>query len=169
MDLNKLFPLQKELDEYIIKEKGLEGQDLLQRKAVALICELYECVNEARFFKFWSDNQKPRKYIYTNSKIKNPLLEEYVDVIHFLLSIANDFDCTHHTYEPIPTMDLNALTLGITNIATVLQESKSDYMLYTLFNHIIKLGYQLGFTEQEVIDAYMKKHEENYNRQKVGY
>lgn len=42
MNINTLFKKQKELDEHIIKEKGLEGQDLLKKKTVALICELYE-------------------------------------------------------------------------------------------------------------------------------
>jgi len=36
MDLTKLFKAQKELDERIVKEKGLEGQDLLDKKILAL-------------------------------------------------------------------------------------------------------------------------------------
>src|SRR5690625_1632306 len=107
MNLNELFGKQKELDEYIVKEKGLEEQDLFKKKIVALICELYECVNEARFFKYWSEDTKPRTLIWKCDVCgseeeehidcayadcnhnpftmipTNPLLEEYVDTIHF--------------------------------------------------------------------------------------
>src|SRR5699024_7576075 len=158
MNLNSLFTKQKQLDEHIVNEKGLHGQDLLKKKTVALICELYECVNEARFFKFWSENQIPRvenwvecstcdgtgdlnyelvreeaegrgghEYIDCEecdssgtSHMINPLLEEYADVIHFTISIANDLGYTEHTYKPVYDMDLNDLVLGITKIATVI-------------------------------------------------
>src|SRR5690625_5583674 len=59
MDLQKLFKAQRELDNRIVKEKELEGQDLLDKKILALLVELGELANEARFFKFWSENQEP--------------------------------------------------------------------------------------------------------------
>lgn len=203
MNINSLFKKQKELDEHIVKEKGLEGQDLLKKKTVALICELYECVNEAKFFKFWKENPKPRtKNVVmkecedcdgTGSNlmsfmgddrcsncdgkgtdgiayIKNPLLEEYADVIHFSLSIANDLNYTEHTYTPIKDMDLNELVIGITNMASMIPETRyNSRHLSLFFNHIIKLGYQLGFTEDDVLNAYDDKNKENHNRQQNGY
>ncbi|MEH7731202.1 dUTP diphosphatase [Bacillus sp. FSL M8-0166] len=59
MNLEKMFKMQSELDRRIIREKGLEGQDLLPNTYVALITELGEFANEGRWFKHWSDNQKP--------------------------------------------------------------------------------------------------------------
>ncbi|MCY7581466.1 MULTISPECIES: dUTP diphosphatase [Bacillus] len=59
MNLEKMFKMQAELDNRIIREKGLEGQDLLPNTYVALITELGEFANEGRWFKHWSDNQKP--------------------------------------------------------------------------------------------------------------
>ncbi|WP_178930399.1 dUTP diphosphatase [Bacillus altitudinis] len=59
MNLQKMFEMQKGLDERIIREKGLEGQDLLPNTYVALITELGEFANEGRWFKHWSDNQMP--------------------------------------------------------------------------------------------------------------
>lgn len=202
MNLNSLFIKQKQLDEHIVNEKGLHGQDLLKKKTVALICELYECVNEARFFKFWSENQNSKnqaikkrecekcggsgvlslgegirgikkcdrclgrgemKYIY------NPLLEEYADVIHFALSIANDIGYTEHKYIHTEGTDLNDLVLGITNIATIIPQSRETHHISTLINNVIQLGYQLGFTEDDVLNAYDSKNEVNYSRQKNGY
>src|SRR5690625_134865 len=191
MNLNTLFKKQMELDAHITQKRGLEGQLLLDKRIVALICELYECVNEARFFKFWSDDQKPNNICkecggsgvrYVAPTIPNPcdscagyperynpLLEEYADVIHFALSVANSLGVHEHEYIETQPEDLNKLVIGITNQATVLSLSRSKEHVSSLLNNIIAFGYQLGFDEQQVIDAYNAKHQENYRRQKVGY
>src|SRR5690625_2371786 len=62
MNLQKLFETQKKLDERIVKEKGLEGKDLLDKKILALQVELGEIANEFRGFKFWSEDQEPNDY-----------------------------------------------------------------------------------------------------------
>lgn len=177
MNLNELFDKQKQLDDYIIKEKELEGIDLLPRKTVALLAELYECVNEARFFKYWSENQKPNIEEHEIDEVdgnivqivRNPLLEEYIDVIHFTLSIANDLGVHEHTHVKTEPQDLNKLVLGITNLATIIPIGKEKHQVESLINNIISLGYQLGFNEEQVINAYHEKNKENYERQKVGY
>jgi len=191
MNLNTLFEKQMKLDAHITQSKGLAGQQLLDKRIVALICELYECVNEARFFKFWSDDQKPNNICkecggsgvrYVAPTIPNPcdscagyperynpLLEEYADVIHFALSVANSLGVHSHEYIKTQPADLSKLVIGITNQATVLSLSRSKEHVSSLLNNIIAFGYQLGFNEQQVIDAYNAKHQENYRRQKVGY
>ncbi|MFB8733869.1 dUTP diphosphatase [Bacillus sp. SL00103] len=60
--------MQAELDRRIIKEKGLEGQDLLPNTYVALITELGEFANEGRWFKHWSDKKGPKKKINHNCR-----------------------------------------------------------------------------------------------------
>src|SRR5690625_82283 len=120
MNLNELFSIQAELDKRIIQQHNLQEQDLLKKKTVALLTELYECVNEARFFKFWSEDQKSRTKVYSSDylvlpdgkeieKVTNPLLEEYVDTIHFALSIANDLDYQEHEYLDPDNQDLSDL------------------------------------------------------------
>lgn len=42
---------QEELDNHIIKKKGLEGQDLFPNTVLALQVELAEFANEGRWFK----------------------------------------------------------------------------------------------------------------------
>src|SRR3989337_2540496 len=118
LNLEKPFEMQKILDERIIKEKGLEGQDLLPNKILALQVELGELVNERRGFKHWSTDQKPRYerkchacngegrfplhedgltpdieteeclYCEGTGIEAKPILEEYVDCLHFILSIG---------------------------------------------------------------------------------
>lgn len=201
MNLNELFAPQAELDKYIVEEHNLQGKDLLKKKTVALICELYECVNEARFFKFWSHDQKARTFepnpddiceeckgqpiFFEENKpenriigqcehcdgcgvhFHNPLLEEYVDTIHFALSIANDLGYHEHEYSDPGFLDLSNSVLGLTQLATVLPYSKKKN-IGMIFNYLIKLGYQLGFDEKTVIDAYFEKNKENHKRQESG-
>lgn len=160
MNLLPLFEPQRMLDERIAKEKGLVGKNLILDKTNALICELWECMNESRVFKFWSDKRPDRE----------KMLEEYADVIHFIISIANDFDYKHEKYEEISTQDIRRLANGITNLATLIPVLKNNKkLLKDLFNHIIKLGYQLGFTEEDVINAYHAKNKINHERQTAGY
>ncbi|SFA47847.1 dUTPase, partial [Parageobacillus thermantarcticus] len=143
MNIKKLFELQKQLDLRIEKEHPRKpGEDRLAKKILALMVELGELANEARFFKYWSHDQAPRtkiEYIcptcngtgdenydsyiddleggYTHEVIncedcggtgtlgyKNPLLEEYVDCLHFILSIGNDINMNevYEDYEPKP-------------------------------------------------------------------
>lgn len=158
MDLNLLFEAQAKLDAHIVEEKGLEGVDTFERKKVALLCELYEMANEFKFFKYWSNKKANR----------DAGLEEFSDVLHFLISISNDIGYTSHTYTEQNAQDLNRLTLGITNLAAVINK-RDKKIIGMLFNLIINLGYQLGFTEQEVINAYHEKNKKNHVRQETSY
>src|SRR5690606_3790379 len=114
MNLAHLFDIQRELDQHIVEKHGLQNEDLLPKKILALQVELGELANEWRGFKFWSENREPRihdirchacggigKFYFSDTDIepcgycdgtgiqeKNPLLEEYVDCLHFILSIG---------------------------------------------------------------------------------
>lgn len=177
MNFNELSKPQQGLDEYIKEKRNLQHQDLTKKKTVAAICELYECVNEARFFKFWSDNQKPNTYRFEELDAHqvrewNPMLEEYVDTVHFTVSLGNDHDYTTHKYEDPGDMDLNDLVLGLTNLLSLfpyIEKRKRHTQLRNIFDYLIKFGYQLGFNEQQVMDAYYNKNEINHARQENGY
>jgi dimeric dUTPase (all-alpha-NTP-PPase superfamily) len=102
MELQNIIDAQKALNARIIKEKGLEGKDLVANTFVALQVELAEFANEGRWFKHWSNDQKPRtvERVATDwdddgtptewdvKPYKNPLLEEFTDSVHFFVSIA---------------------------------------------------------------------------------
>src|SRR5690606_30411184 len=79
MNLDKMFERQRELDAKIVKEHGLEGQDLVNHKVLAFQVELAELCNEWRGFKIWSRDREPRR---------EKMLEEYADALHFLLSVG---------------------------------------------------------------------------------
>lgn len=207
MNLNKLFDIQAKLDERIVQEHSLQGQDLLDKKILALQVELGELANEWRGFKFWSKDQEPRKEIVCGTcdgtgghmeyieapMIEHtlvacedcnetgiygyPLLEEYVDCLHFILSIGLELE-----------MDKKDLSIGrIRNddqVVCLFNEVFSDTVelgfsalfgtkkqlkFESLFNTFISLGEQLGFIWEQIEQAYMDKNKINHARQDTGY
>ena len=178
MNLSKLFPIQKKLDDRIEKEKGLEGQDLLNKKILALLVELGELANEWRGFKFWSEDQEPRTEIFITSPKsneplvvrKNPLLEEYVDCLHFILSIGLDLGLEEQTAHSFKNGNsILGQFQSIYNELSSLFYHRQMYNYQKALNLIIGLGEMLGFTWEEVEQAYYAKNKVNHERQKNGY
>src|SRR5690625_888504 len=203
MDLNKLFPLQKELDSHIVKEKGLEGQDLLDKKILALQVELGELANEWRGFKFWSEDQEPnfkvesdcyycdgygtyfhwnyRPNIHKHVKCekcngvgvvsKKPLLEEYVDCLHFILSIGNDLGINEFNEYVLvhPERNITDCFLSIFECVSSLYITKDGHDFSFLCSRFIELGISLGFNRKQIEQAYLEKNKINHERQQNGY
>ena len=83
MELKQLLEMQYNLDEFIIESKSLQTLDpkvRLTNTILALMVEMGEFANELKSFKFWSNKPPSPKEVH---------LEEFVDVLHFFLSIAN--------------------------------------------------------------------------------
>lgn len=108
MEIKDLLEKQKFLDDYILKNIDIDEKTRVTNTTLALIVEVAEMANEIRSFKHWSKKSPSSKEI---------ILGEYVDVLHFFLSLAN----------------------------------------------------QLGFTEQDIEQAYNDKNKVNFERQNTGY
>lgn len=223
MNLQKMFEMQKALDERIIKENGLEGQDLLPNTYVALDTELAEFANEGRWFKHWSKNQKPRTKIehfcptcdgtgdenyqmnldsllegrgaepYSKCQDcngsgktgeSNPLLTEFVDCLHFFLSIAINKgweDATSIPEEAFSEMKKNGFEGGLSGVFLEMKwmllnsymskdkrHKRTSFMVaWGLFLSIGTIGF--GFTLEQIEAAYMDKNAVNHQRQQEGY
>jgi dimeric dUTPase (all-alpha-NTP-PPase superfamily) len=198
MNLNNLFQIQKELDQKIVEKHNLQGQDLLPEKILALQVELAELANEWRGFKFWSKDQEPvtemvcltcdgvyfmRRHhedgdymeeCNCNQGNTNPLLEEYVDCLHFILSIGNDLGF-NTTFKPslvkeYTTLEYFEVTFVKISEFVVHQGRKQKEFYYgEVFSHFLGLGKSLGFTWGEVEQAYLDKNKVNHARQESGY
>jgi dimeric dUTPase (all-alpha-NTP-PPase superfamily) len=205
MNLSKLFQMQKALDERIEKEHPRqEGEDRLAKKILALQVELGELANCWRGFKYWSNDQEPITLIREHCPDcmnrgfsrynppdddeywcgtcagylvidKNPLLEEYVDNLHFILSIGLDLEIPE-----IYGVEFENIYYGdepdITNQFLKVKELALLSIPYThagewneLFIEFVCLGQMLGFTWEQIEEAYMKKNAENHKRQESGY
>ncbi|KAA0944101.1 dUTPase [Sporosarcina sp. ANT_H38] len=209
MNLKKLFEMQKVLDERIVKQHNLPATGNLDWKILALLTELGECANEHRGFKRWSKDQKPRTRkridcekcagtgIGTNflkncsncngsgTKKINPLLEEYVDCVHFFISIAleleidsDDFIVDGDYTRPTATQIFNRVFSTVSSLdvlmdpdtaASISLEDLQDTLLEA-FSCFVGLGEKhLGFTWEKIEAAYMEKNATNHVRQAEGY
>ncbi|AWP37796.1 dUTPase [Heyndrickxia coagulans] len=187
MNLQKLFKAQAELDKHIIEKKGLQGVDLLPNLILALQVELGECAQESRCFKFWSSRQEPvtedlRVVDYKESgeailETYNPLLEEYVDCLHFILSIGNqikfDREITGRYINDSITEQFNSVFEDVSNLMKSIREDQPESDLKSWYEELVKgiigLGEMLGFSWGQIEDAYFSKNAVNHSRQENGY
>lgn len=160
--LAKLFSLQKELDTRIEKEHGLENENLMDKKIMALLVELGELANETRCFKFWS--LKP-------AATRDVILEEYVDGIHFILSIGLELGIQDQvTLSPIEEeRDIVEQFQQVYASIIDFRRALNSENYHKIFNEYILLGKLLGFSAEDIEKAYMMKNEVNHKRQDMGY
>lgn len=161
MDISELYKMQEELDNCIRIKHKLEDTNLIPSKILALQVELGELANETRCFKFWS-NKGPAP--------KEAVLEEYVDCLHFILSIGLESGLTD--INPTENDSTDSLIGRFQNVfaqVIAFQNEPTSNNYEKLFNHFLLLGDRLGFTSDEIYSAYLKKNKINYQRQKQGY
>lgn len=161
MDIFGLYKTQEKLDNRICMEHGLAGMNLIPDKILALQVELGELANETRCFKFWSSK---------GPSPKGAILEEYVDCLHFILSIGLESKLTDIGL--VKVNNTNGLTGQFQNVFAriIAFQCKPTHSNYEkLFSHFLLLGNKLGFTGQEIYLAYLEKNKINHQRQDEGY
>ncbi|MCM3619188.1 dUTP diphosphatase [Sutcliffiella horikoshii] len=204
MSLENMLKTQEDLDNRIITEKGIvwTEEERFCNTLVALDVELSEFANEGRWFKVWSDKQTPKveqDYCefedYPHFKIKTPiaLLEEYVDGVHFFLSLANQKgwgELLYFAEEAIEDIREDGFDGGLNgaylelkrwlgvvgvekdeeNYIKVLGLSKHQFSFKNAWFIFIAIGMvQYNFTFEQIAEAYFAKNKINHERQTNGY
>jgi dimeric dUTPase (all-alpha-NTP-PPase superfamily) len=163
MDLKVLLEKQKELDTLIFKNAGIKEYPLNKVK-LSLLTELGELSNENQCFKYWKKNK-------TINKEKQ--LEEFADCLHFALSLENQLHESDIKQWEIGDMVQLAQKLGKINDDEMTYGFLRNYEQVIIDEQILKAvlttGICLGFTEDEMEQAYLKKYEKNIKRQAEGY
>lgn len=161
--LEELLEMQNALDENIMKERGITEYPESSMK-VALFVELGELLNEfPTKFKHW-------KASAVDNREKG--LEEMVDVLHFALSLYNHGSYallekvySKNIYEEFKILNIDELFVYLNFISESLADDETADLLITVF----ALSNRLGFTWDEIYQAYKDKNEINYQRLKNGY
>lgn len=161
MELHQLFYIQSQLDKKIALNHNLENKDLTSSKTLALLVELGELANETRCFKFWS---------IKGPSLKEKILEEYVDCLHFILSMGldNGYIIAHLDVQPRET-ELTEQFQEVFAKTLAFREKGSQDSYVVLFEDFLSLGYALGFKKEDVFNSYLMKNEINHQRQAEGY
>jgi len=161
MNLQKLFQLQNTLDHRIETQHHLEGVTVFNKKILSLQVELGELANETRCFKFWSTKEPSSKDV---------ILEEYVDCLHFILSLGiekNYQDINLNVKDSICELSEQFLDLYITISTFITSPSIDNYL--NIFQNFLSLGQSLGFSQEDIENAYLYKNKINHERQDNGY
>lgn len=162
INLNKIFEQQIVLDKHIHSQHDVNYDKIHTELKLALIVELAETANEIRSFKFWSN--KP-------SSAKEIVLEEYVDGIHFITSL-----CIYYKVNPIFEViedkpfknkrDITNAFIELFNEATLINSPNQSTAWYSKY---LSFGLRLGFSVDDIIQAYEAKNKVNHQRQENNY
>ncbi len=161
LHLHSLFTMQKSLDTYIQVEKNI-SHDVFLEKGLALLVELSELANETRCFKFWSEKGPSEKFV---------ILEEYVDSVHFLLSLGIEKKLDDLEKWPMnqPKDSLTMLFLHTQSAISRFLKTPTMGNYEEVWAWYGAIASNLGFTHEEIVQAYLDKNEINYERQRSGY
>lgn len=184
MNLGYLFLLQSELDAHIEEtHPRKEGESRHDKKVLAALVELGELANEARFFKFWSHDQAPRKEVpevvvtedfgggnrVEEVIYRNLVLEEFVDGIHFLLSIGLENGIEELSIKPIKKHTLTEQFNNLFCVFSLMFVYFTPKAYSEAWSAYVGLAGMLGLSWEEVEAAYLAKNKKNHQRQESNY
>lgn len=163
--LDRLYTMQAELDAKINEKFGINPyeESYFLKRITALQIEICEFTNETRFFKFWSENQE----------LTTRALEEYVDGLHFFLSIANLLEAHEVQYQypndatVVQSATPQIMFVNIMRFTTAMYNDPSVFVL--AFMAYLDFGYLVGFEWETITKEYERKYQINIDRQESGY
>lgn len=165
-DIVKLYEMQSKLDGYITSNHNVKEQDTINERWIALLVELGELANETRCFKYWSLKSASERDI---------VLEEYVDGVHFILSIGNTINQKRiiPILNEVPTNPTKKeLTHKFAELFTCITNSMNKINILThndVLARFLELGLMLGFCGEDIYNAYINKNQINFSRQDNKY
>ena len=160
MEFKQLFEMQRELDRFIEETQNIT-KDVFDEKGLALLVELAELANETRCFKFWSTKGPSERTV---------ILEEFVDSIHFMLSLGYMREFILEEWPNVEEHgDLTQIFIDTTQAILTFLKAQSEENYKMVWHYYSLIAFNLGFTVEEIIEAYQLKNEKNYERQRTGY
>ncbi|PPE05439.1 dUTP diphosphatase [Williamsoniiplasma lucivorax] len=154
---------QQKLDDYILKKINLAtDQNYINKKIIAFFVELGEYANEERSFKFWSKKQASDLDIQ---------LDEYIDGLHFLISLGNDlnFDFKHFQFETLNVENNIETYFCILEHLNSFIKQQTSQTYEQLLNAFLMIAHIQNYSEAAILNAYKIKNEVNFERQNSNY
>ncbi|AVN58868.1 dUTP diphosphatase [Mesoplasma florum] len=154
---------QEFLDNKIIEKHNLTlDHEMFRKKLIAFWVELGEYANEEKSFKYWKQGAPGAKEVQ---------LEEYIDGLHFIISLGNQINYNFETF--------NFNDLGYNNNIdcyfelikdlTALVNQPNDQTFSKILNSFLQIAKVQNYSEEDLIKTYKAKHEKNQQRQVENY
>lgn len=163
--IKEMLQMQKKLDEAIMEEYGLTEIDE-ENLRIAILDEVGELTHELKGdWCWWKKTQTP----VDDKKV----LGELVDIWHFVLSYQNHFNfgeearLSYLNEEELSNGMLKRLRTKKSNLSKVL--TRLVIFESSIIPVLIAITEYLGFTIEQVYEAYSDKNKINYQRLKEGY
>lgn len=162
MNIEKAFETQLKTDEAVAAKltTSLDDWKPLQDRKFAFRVEVMELANEIGFFKYWKHSHKAKKA---------RILDELADCIAFALSvgITQGYSTLIKEVEPFGMWEDFYMDDLFDMLMDIDLSNMGKFQL--AFSLLLGIGLKVGATEDEILEAYYKKSEENLKRQEEGY
>ncbi len=163
--LSDLSKRQNDIDLYIHNQNQLSSKETWNKRIIALFTEIAEFANEIRSFKYWSKKSESNREI---------ILEEYIDCVHFLLSIGNNINFDWLNYKFVnqivnDNIDINYFILEININLSIFAKDNTHDNFQRFLNNFFTIAIIKNFTKEELFDSYVDKNQKNYHRQEINY
>lgn len=163
--ITEMLKMQKKLDEAIMKEYGLTEIDE-ENLRMAILDEVGELTHELKGDWCWWKKTQPQVD-------EEKVLGELVDIWHFVLNYQNHFNGGVNGILNSLIFEKNSeniLYLLLTN-EYKLSETLTDLATWNIhkMERLVAISEYLGFTIEQVYEAYCNKNKINYQRLKEGY
>jgi len=163
-DLDNLYALQRVLDNEVQKKLSpdyeIGSYYDIDNTIYAFHTEVHELANEVGFFKFWK---------HSHEMDRSKVLEELIDGIHFLLSLAikKKYDRVVTSVEVFPLWQ----EYPIEDLFITIRRSDLDSIanFQYVFGLMLGIAKKLDYSEMELRYAYALKNQTNIDRQVEGY
>ncbi|MCD8204624.1 MAG: dUTP diphosphatase [Coprobacillus sp.] len=161
LDLTEFYKEQKLLDEDIFTRHDVSYGSTQTRRLLALIVEIGELINATRCHKFWS---------VKDPESKERILDEYADGMHFFLSNGLSIGVTSTSVEYEESdADINEQFYDLYHAILVFFDKRDEETYLLALSKFFSLVYPLGYTVEDLLDAYHKKMAVNHQRQETHY
>ncbi|WP_407385176.1 dUTP diphosphatase [Holdemanella porci] len=163
--IKEMLQMQKKLDEAIMDEHGLTEIDE-ENLRMAILDEVGELTHELKGNWCWWKKTQPQVD-------EEKVLGELVDIWHFVLSYQNHFNfgeearLSYLNEEELSNGMLKRLRTKKSNLSKVL--TRLVIFESSIIPVLIAITEYLGFTIEQVYEAYCDKNKVNYQRLKEGY
>lgn len=155
MDFSKIFEMQKALDKTISLHHKVKSEEIIEKRILALIVEVSEFANELASFKYW----KKQKNIN-----REHIIEEFIDGIHFFVSLSLQLNSNNIIHAKIISDDLNKQLLNVFSTITDLTINFNKEKLETSFSLYLGVAKLCDISNQDIETYYISKNKINYER-----
>ncbi len=143
---NGIYDANKELDEMF--NNTFTDSEMVKKNKLELLVEIGELANETRYFKYWSNKPMDMELVKG----------EYADCVIMTLYFFNILNIQlDEEFKEIDKLDKVDIFARLYKLAIDFYYTDDKEIIKEYFATVIALGYLIGFSDQEIIDATITK------------